>query len=197
MGDRTRARAAVAPHAHPSSRSSSRGGGLAPRAGRRAAVLTMLAGTILGAAGCGAARPAARPEPPRETQGAAGRSVAAEGTGSVAVIDGDDFNGIPEAQLEGLLEGRVAGVQIVRLAGGGISVRIRGMGSINGDTEPLYVVDGMLVQSTADRGLYWLNPGDIRRIEILKDASTTSMYGVRGANGVVLITTRRGKRAQE
>jgi TonB-dependent SusC/RagA subfamily outer membrane receptor len=93
-----------------------------------------------------------------------------------------------------MLVGRVAGVQVIRLAGGGISVRIRGPGSINGDTEPLYVVDGMLVHATADRGLYWLNPADIRRIEILKDASTTSMYGVRGGNGVVLITTRRGRR---
>jgi len=159
--------------------------------------LVAVAATALGIAACVGARSAPRTEPPPETHGAAGRSVAGEGTCSVGVVDGDDLNGIPEAQLEGMLEGRVAGVQIVRLPGGGISVRIRGMGSISGDTEPLYVVDGMLVQATADRGLYWLNPADIRRIEILKDASTTSMYGVRGANGVVLITTRRGKRAQE
>jgi TonB-dependent SusC/RagA subfamily outer membrane receptor len=159
--------------------------------------LTLLAVALIGGGvtGCGAARSA--PSPPEEApeaRGGAGRSVASEGTGSVAVVDGDDLHGIPEAHLEAMLVGRVAGVQVIRLAGGGISVRIRGPGSINGDMEPLYVVDGMLVHATADRGLYWLNPADIRRIEILKDASTTSMYGVRGGNGVVVITTRRGSR---
>jgi len=152
-----------------------------------------------GVLGCGAARstPAPPERFPPEARGGAGRSVEGEGTGSVGVIEGDALHGVPEAQLEGMLEGRVAGVQIIRLAGGGISVRIRGPGSIGGDTEPLYVVDGMPVHATVDRGLYWLNPADIGRIEILKDASTTSMYGVRGANGVVLITTRRGKRAPQ
>jgi TonB-dependent starch-binding outer membrane protein SusC len=154
--------------------------------------VAMIAGTLLG---CGAARSVPPPPaPPPEARGGAGRSVESEGTGAVAVVDGDRLQGIPEAQLEGMLEGRVAGVQIIRLPGGGISVRIRGPGSISGDTEPLYVVDGMLVHATAERGLYWLNPADIQRIEILKDPSTTSMYGMRGANGVVLITTRRGKR---
>jgi TonB-dependent SusC/RagA subfamily outer membrane receptor len=93
-----------------------------------------------------------------------------------------------------LLEGQAAGVQVVRHPGGGISFRIRGPTAFNGNNEPLYVVDGMTVFVSPGRGLDWLNPGDIQRIEILKDASTTSMYGVRGANGVVLITTRRGKR---
>jgi TonB-dependent starch-binding outer membrane protein SusC len=163
--------------------------------GGRGVTLLALATIASAVLGCGAARSAPPPsESPPEARGGAGRSVASEGTGSVAVVDGDKLQGIPEAQLEGLLEGRVAGVQIVRLPGGGISVRIRGPGSISGDTEPLYVVDGMPVNATADRGLYWLNPADIKRIEILKDASTTSMYGVRGGNGVVLITTRRGKR---
>jgi TonB-dependent starch-binding outer membrane protein SusC len=162
--------------------------------GLRLVALSMI---CVGVLGCGAARstPAPPERPPPETRGGAGRSVEGEGTGSVSVVDGDALRGVPEAQLEGMLEGRVAGVQIIRLPAGGISVRIRGPGSIGGDTEPLYVVDGMLVHATAERGLYWLNPADIRRIEILKDASTTSMYGVRGGNGVVLITTRRGKRS--
>ena len=165
---------------------------------RHGLTIGVVALVATGAVGCGAAR--SEPRPPEvapEARGAAGRSVASEGTGAVAVVDGDDLHGEAEAQLEGMLEGRVAGVQIVRLASGGISVRIRGYGSINGDMEPLYVVDGMVVHATAERGLYWLNPGDIRRIEILKDASTTSMYGVRGANGVVLIATRRGERAKQ
>lgn len=117
-----------------------------------------------------------------------------EGTGSVSVVDGDDVQGRPALHFEDLLEGQVAGVQVIRHPGGGVSFRIRGLGSINGDNEPLYVVDGMLVHVAPGRGLDWLSPGDIKRIEILKDASTTSMYGVRGANGVVVITTRRGKR---
>jgi TonB-dependent starch-binding outer membrane protein SusC len=155
----------------------------------------IVAAVLIGALGCApAASIRSPPQPAPEAKGGAGRSVEGEGTGSVAVVDGDDLHGNPAAQLEGLLEGRVAGVQVIRLPGGGFSVLIRGLGSINGDTEPLYVVDGMLVNSTAGRGLDWLNPGDIQRIEILKDASATSMYGVRGGNGVVLITTRRGKR---
>ncbi len=161
----------------------------------RRGVVVVMAVFAAGTNGCGAAR--STPVPPEqapEARGASGRSVASEGTSSVAVVDADALHGNPESQLEGMLEGRVAGVQIIRLAGGGISVRIRGPGSFSGDMEPLYVVDGTPVHSTADRGLYWLSPGDIRRIEILKDASATSMYGVRGGNGVVLITTRRGKR---
>jgi TonB-dependent SusC/RagA subfamily outer membrane receptor len=120
-----------------------------------------------------------------------------EGTGAVGVVDGDEFQGRPAVHIEELIEGQVAGVQVVHHAGGGISFRIRGTGSINSDNEPLYVVDGMPVHVAPGRGLDWLNPGDIQRIEILKDASTTSMYGVRGANGVVVITTRRGKRQSD
>lgn len=147
-----------------------------------------------GALGCGRAGSAPPPEVAPKAEGAAGRSVQGEGTGAVGVVDADDLHGRPAVQLEELLEGQVAGVQVIRLSGGGFSILVRGQGSINGDNEPLYVVDGMPVHVTPGRGLDWLSPGDIRRIEILKDASTTSMYGVRGANGVVLITTRRGKR---
>ncbi|MGH7474889.1 MAG: TonB-dependent receptor plug domain-containing protein [Longimicrobiales bacterium] len=160
------------------------------REAKPALLLGMALLTAAGA-GCGRTATAPPPEPAPKAEGAAGRSVAAEGTGSVGVVDGDDLHGIPATQLEQLLAGRVAGVQVIRLPGGGISVRIRGPGSIGGDTEPLYVVDGMPVRVTPGRGLDWLNPSDIQRIEILKDAVTTSMYGVQGANGVVLITTRR------
>ena len=160
----------------------------------RKLVVALIAASAPFGCALGRSTPPSREPAAPEARGASGRSVASEGTGSVAVVDGDDLHGIPEPQLETMLEGRVAGVQIIRLPGGGISVRIRGAGSINGDMEPLYVVDGMPVHATAERGLYWLNPADIKRIEILKDASTTSMYGVRGANGVVLITTRRGTR---
>lgn len=147
-----------------------------------------------GALGCGRSAPPPPPEPAPAAEGATGRSLQGEGTGAVGVVDGADLQGRPATQIEELLEGQVAGVQVVRHAGGGISFRIRGYGSITADNEPLYVVDGMLVHVVPGRGIDWLSVGDIKRIEILKDASTTSMYGVRGANGVILITTRRGER---
>ena len=114
---------------------------------------------------------------------------------AVSTVSAEDLRGIPAAQVEELLEGRSAGVQVIGLPGGGVSVRIRGRSSIYGDNEPLYVIDGMPVEVTTGHGLSWLNPGDIQRIEILKDASATAVYGMRGANGVVLITTRHGERA--
>ena len=167
---------------------------------RATRAMVMAAAATAGAAlmvGC--ARAASTPPAPKEApkaEGAAGRSLQGEGTAAVGVVDGGDLQGIPTTRLEELLQGRVAGVQVMQLPGGGISVRIRGAGSFNSN-EPLYVVDGMPVNVPTDRGLYWLNPSDLQRIEILKDASSTSMYGVRGANGVVLITTRRGKRTEK
>jgi TonB-dependent SusC/RagA subfamily outer membrane receptor len=108
------------------------------------------------------------------------------------VVDGDDLQGVPKGRPELLMSGRVAGVQVVSLPGGGIAVRIRGQGTLYGDSEPLYVIDGMPVRSEPGKGLSWLNSADIKRIEVLKDAIATSSYGMQGANGVVLITTRRG-----
>lgn len=92
--------------------------------------------------------------------------------------------------VEELLSGRVAGVRVVTHPGGGFSVRIRGTRSILGNNEPLYVVDGMPVD-VGQRGMLGLSPWDVECIEVLKDAGSTGFYGVRGANGVVLITTRR------
>ncbi|MGH7665134.1 MAG: TonB-dependent receptor plug domain-containing protein [Gemmatimonadaceae bacterium] len=160
-----------------------------------ARALTLVAVAI--ALGCARTVSPRSPEPAPEAAGASGRSMVGEGTGSVSVVDGEDLHGRPATTLEELLEGQVAGVRVIRLPGGGIAIQIRGQGSINGNNEPLYVIDGMPVSVSPGRGLDWINPGDIMRIEILKDASTLSMYGVRGANGVVLITTRRGERQFE
>jgi TonB-dependent SusC/RagA subfamily outer membrane receptor len=91
-------------------------------------------------------------------------------------------------RVEELLEGRFPGVRVLRAPGGGISVRIRGS-----DNEPLYVVDGVPVEVTAGRGLDWFSPADVARIEVLMDATETTMYGGRGANGVILITTKRSR----
>lgn len=112
------------------------------------------------------------------------------GASAVSLVCFEDTRGIPVRQVEELLEGRVPGLLVVRSAGG-VSLRIRGLSSVLSSNEPLYVLDGMPLQMEPGRGLYWMSPRDIERIEILKDPSATSIYGVRGANGVVLITSRR------
>lgn len=134
-------------------------------------------------------------------------------TGSVSKIKAADIHNQPIYSVEQGLQGRAAGVQITQSSsepGGGISVRIRGGNSVNGGNEPLYVIDGFPVInnngraaaggnpgtggiSVAPNGLASLNPNDIESIEVLKDASATAIYGARAANGVVLITTKRGK----
>ena len=96
------------------------------------------------------------------------------------------------SSAEELLIGNIAGVQVIELPNGGISVQIRGANSLTGRTEPLYVVDGMPIQNRGGEGLSWLNIRDISKIEVLKDINAKALYGVRGANGVVLITTKIG-----
>jgi TonB-dependent SusC/RagA subfamily outer membrane receptor len=113
---------------------------------------------------------------------------------AASTLCAEELSGIPVVQIEELIESRVPGVWAVRLASGSVSLRLWGPSTVYGDNEPLYVLDGMPLQMTPGRGLNWLNPADIQRIEILKDVSALAIYGVRGANGVVLITTRRGKR---
>lgn len=130
-------------------------------------------------------------------------------TGSVVSVT-PNADRTPTTSLEQALQGTAAGVQVTQASsapGGGMSIRIRGGSSVNGNNEPLYVIDGFPVEndfsttSSLDGGranttpsnpLAAINPSDIASIEILKDASATAIYGSRGANGVVLITTKRG-----
>lgn len=121
-------------------------------------------------------------------------------TGSVASLKGTDLNSTPISNFGQGLQGRVAGVQVTQNSGqpgGSISLRIRGVNSINGSSEPLYVIDGVQISNDGEVGdlgsLATINPNDIESMEVLKDASATAIYGSRGANGVVLITTKRGK----
>lgn len=104
----------------------------------------------------------------------------------------EEWAGRTTSHLEELFEGRFPGVQVFR-AGDGIQVRIRGTTSILGDTEPLYVVDGMTIEPGPGGALFGINPSDIAKIEVLKDVSATSLYGGRGANGVILIHMRKEK----
>jgi TonB-dependent SusC/RagA subfamily outer membrane receptor len=100
------------------------------------------------------------------------------------------WTGQPVSRIEELFVGRFPGVQVFHSPGQGISVRIRGATSVMGSNEPLYVVDGFPLEP-GPGGLIAINPSDIAKIEVLKDAGSTAEYGVRGANGVVLITTKR------
>ena len=137
-------------------------------------------------------------------------------TGSVASLSAEKLNSQPITSLEQGLQGRIAGVHVTNNSsapGGGMSIKIRGVTSILNGSEPLYVIDGFPVtgqsqfSTSAGRGiegttganytvnqnpLAALNPSDIESIEVLKDASAAAIYGVRGANGVILITTKRG-----
>lgn len=114
--------------------------------------------------------------------------------GAVAVMDNKQFKDQPITQVSDALQGRVAGVQVLSdgTPGGDIKIRVRGSSSINKSNEPLYVVDGIVRES----GLEGINPEDIQSLQVLKDASSTAIYGARGANGVVLVQTKSGKAGQ-
>jgi len=113
-------------------------------------------------------------------------------TGSVASVNSKDLTAFPSTNVMKAMAGRAPGVFVQQnnsAPGGGIQVRIRGTNSISGDNNPLYVIDGFLYNGTP----LILQPNDIESMEILKDASATAIYGSRAANGVVLITTKKGK----
>lgn len=118
-----------------------------------------------------------------------GTSKAKDLTAPIAVIKADEITKHATTSPMGALQGKVAGVQITNNGqpGSGPSVRIRGIGSMNDNSQPLYVVDGMFFEN-----IDFLNNNDIEDLSILKDASAASIYGVRAANGVVLVTTKKG-----
>ena len=112
-------------------------------------------------------------------------------TGSVASIAAKDVEGFKTSSVAGALGGQIAGVQITSTdgtPGAGFSINIRGVGTLTGDSSPLYIVDGFEVDD-----IDYLSNSDIESIEILKDASSSAIYGARAANGVVLISTKSGK----
>ncbi len=136
--------------------------------------------------------------------------------GAVTSIKGETLAEQPATSIDQMLQGRAAGVQIVNSSGdpsAGVDIRIRGAGSISAGNSPLYVVDGVPIISTPYEGtasfdpnnvnfsqiaqinpIADINPNDIERIEILKDANATAIYGARAANGVIIITTKRGRK---
>lgn len=129
-------------------------------------------------------------------------------TGAIASVSGKDLEDVPLTSVDAMIQGRAAGVQVTTASGApgaGIQVKIRGNTSINAGNDPLYVIDGVPVRNQAfgegitgpdgsPNPMADINPADIASIEILKDASAAAIYGARAANGVVLITTKRGSR---
>lgn len=130
-------------------------------------------------------------------------------TGAVASVKSESFKNQPVLGVDQAMQGRIAGVQVSQNSGtpgGGIQVRVRGATSLSASNEPLYVVDGVPINTGSYSqigvgnqqlsALNDINPNDIESIEVLKDAASASLYGSRAANGVVLITTKRGKSAK-
>lgn len=135
-----------------------------------------------------------------------GTTLKSEFTGSSVSVDAESIARLPVLSADQALQGLAAGVQVTSPSGapgGGISVRVRGQRSISASNDPLYVVDGVPVVSgnlqqngfggQGGNALAGINPNDIESIEVLKDASSTAIYGARASNGVVLISTKRGK----
>lgn len=143
-----------------------------------------------------------------------GTTTVKDATGAVTSVSSKDFNGGAIVSPEQLIQGKVAGVQTVSASGepgAGIAIRIRGTTSVTSNNDPLYVVDGVplgggstspegsdlgIGSSASSNPLSFLNPNDIESMSVLKDASATAIYGSRGANGVVIITTKSGKGSQ-
>jgi TonB-linked SusC/RagA family outer membrane protein len=110
-------------------------------------------------------------------------------TGSISSLKSEEINRLPVSDVTQSLQGRVSGVQVTSNSGApgeGTTIRIRGVGTLN-NSDPLFVVDGMLLDD-----IDFLNPNDVESMEVLKDASATAIYGSRGANGVVIVTTKQG-----
>ena len=168
----------------------------------RFTAMCMAASVGLGVLACGAGSPPASPAPtPRSAPDSVGlgygRVPRERSTAAVSTLTGE-LDAMRVARIEELLQGRVAGAQVYRTASGDYSIRIRNAPTLtaNGNTEPLYVLDGMPMTG---RGLGsildGIAPADIARIDVLKDAGATASYGSRGANGVILITTKRSRAA--
>jgi len=124
-----------------------------------------------------------------------------DGTGSISSISGTDLRKTQPTTFDQALQGKVAGVVVQQISGqpgGGVSIQIRGVSSITGSNSPLYVIDGVIIPPVNDPGsgsnpLSGINPSDIESLDVLKDASATAIYGSQATNGVIVITTKRGK----
>jgi TonB-dependent SusC/RagA subfamily outer membrane receptor len=125
------------------------------------------------------------------SSGTSGKSQQPAPSSSRGTVTADDISQQPGKPIEEILAGRIAGVQVGRDATGTLTVRVRGGSSINGSNEPLYVIDGVSIQAGPGGSLAGINPNDIQSIQVLRDAMATAAYGVRGANGVIVIKMKK------
>jgi TonB-dependent SusC/RagA subfamily outer membrane receptor len=132
--------------------------------------------------GCSKSRPESSPQPAQSP------------STNAATLSAEEIGRTPQEPVEKILAGKVAGVVVSRTPEGALSVRIRGAGSYYGNSEPLYILDGMPFEAGPNGALAGINPYDIESIKVLKDAAETAMYGSRGANGVIIIKTKKPKR---
>jgi TonB-dependent SusC/RagA subfamily outer membrane receptor len=114
-----------------------------------------------------------------------------EAGGSIQTVKYQDQNKVAVSRVEEMLIGRFSGVDVIRTGDGGYSVSIRGTGSFMSNEQPLWVVDGVPFETLPGRGLSWINPQDVTKIDVLKSSAETAIYGVRGGNGVIVITTKK------
>ncbi|HKW49612.1 MAG TPA: TonB-dependent receptor plug domain-containing protein [Gemmatimonadaceae bacterium] len=143
---------------------------------RLAIVAILLAGLLAGCSHNGA--PATKPPPPSGD----------------ATVSGQEIRPAPDQPIEKVLQGRVSGVDVSQSPDGGIIVRIRGASSAYNNAEPLYVVDGQVIQAGPSGSLSGINPYDIESIKVLKDPASLTMYGSRAANGVIVIKTKKASK---
>jgi len=130
-----------------------------------------------------------------------GRVKRKDVTGSISSVTGEDLRRTVPTTIDQALQGKVAGVMVQQISGqpgGGVSIQIRGVSSITGNNSPLYVLDGVVIPSPGDPGsgsnpLNTINPSEIESIDVLKDASASAIYGSQATNGVIIITTKRGR----
>jgi TonB-dependent SusC/RagA subfamily outer membrane receptor len=116
-------------------------------------------------------------------------------TGAVSTVTKEEIDRARVTRIEDLIRSRIPGVQVLRKGNGELAIRVRGPSTLNGRDDALIVLDGLpLAEATAGMALATLNPQEVQRIDVLKDAGSTAIYGSRGTNGVVIIKTRRGNR---
>ena len=110
---------------------------------------------------------------------------------SSPIVTSEDIDRSPGTPIERIIEAKIPGIQVSRTSSGGVTIRIHGTSSFYGNNEPLYVIDGTPIEAAAGGALNSVNPYDIESIRVLKDPAETGIYGIRGANGVIVITTKR------
>ena len=146
---------------------------------------------VVSAAACSGHRPASLVDPGDQVAIGYDRVDPDDVTGSIGSMTEDEIARIKVSRIEEMIRDRFAGVQVRRLRNGDYSFRIRGTRSLLGNNEPLLVINGMPVsQEGMAIALSGISPADVTRIDVLKDAGSTAAYGSRGANGVIVITTR-------